>query len=816
MRTGLALLALALLALAVPAAAPPPGITPGADLFGPAIVFAEAAPKPVPPNTAFTLTVIAWDAEGSPVRAIFALVPGLGEVFIPATDGFYDSPAEQATFRGVAFLTEGMYPIDLYAVDNFANVGSVVRMTLEVRADGVVRPRVTSAVASPSTSVRGERVLLNASVVTVTSSDLVEAEYFLDTVGADGTGVPMAADPPLPASTERGFHALLPTDAIPSGDHVAFLHARVAGGTWGEYALATFTVVAPEVSLSMIAGGAAAAPGDIVPITVSVSNSGASAMAEVQVDVFLPPDLTWVQDNAGSLGGVRWGAYSYFFGTPAANPLVLTLKVALGAEARDATLLRMTATVTYASLAGLAYFPVHASAQLEVRGAELLASIASEVTSAAPGDIIASEVSLEVVGTVAVRDLTLEVTPGPWLSPRGDDAALLGGESLGSGRYHLPSLAPGPHILRVEHGVSDAAPDLSDTLVTYSVRFVSRLGAEVRFTGSSAIRLSRPVLSLDTSVEASSLEIGQRADARVVVENRGSAPAQVTLTLRTGARLAVVGASHSIRRESGDAVVPLGLLAPGSVTIDLTLVSLAGDGRLGVFTAEAEYATASGTALGVVSDAAELLLVPAATPAVTEETPPGVAVAVAVAPAATVAVTALALVGLLGTERGFTGLLFFFLPLYTRLRREAILEHETRGMIRGYVLANPGDHFNAIKDTLGLNNGTLAYHLHVLEKEGIVRSVKDGKFRRFFPAEMKIPLNGELPTKVQRLVLEIVLETPAISQKEIARILGLSQSTISYHLDRLKELGLVRAERRGMQLCYFVLPQGIEILTITG
>jgi len=117
------------------------------------------------------------------------------------------------------------------------------------------------------------------------------------------------------------------------------------------------------------------------------------------------------------------------------------------------------------------------------------------------------------------------------------------------------------------------------------------------------------------------------------------------------------------------------------------------------------------------------------------------------------------------------------------------------------------------EETLELNNGTLAYHLNVLEKEGIIRSVKDGKFRRFFPSEMKIPHNGELPTKVQRLILEMVLETPAIAQKEISRVLGLSQSTVSYHLDRLRELGLVRAERRGMQLCYFVLPDGIEIVT---
>ena len=42
----------------------------------------------------------------------------------------------------------------------------------------------------------------------------------------------------------------------------------------------------------------------------------------------------------------------------------------------------------------------------------------------------------------------------------------------------------------------------------------------------------------------------------------------------------------------------------------------------------------------------------------------------------------------------------------------------TRGRILGYLEANAGIHFSAIRDGLGLANGVTAYHLRVLESRG--------------------------------------------------------------------------------------------------
>ncbi|HYS71584.1 MAG TPA: winged helix-turn-helix transcriptional regulator, partial [Thermoplasmata archaeon] len=164
---------------------------------------------------------------------------------------------------------------------------------------------------------------------------------------------------------------------------------------------------------------------------------------------------------------------------------------------------------------------------------------------------------------------------------------------------------------------------------------------------------------------------------------------------------------------------------------------------------------------------------------------------------------ALGMGGLVATERGKTAFLFLFLPLYSRLKHDKVLDHETRGMIRGYIVANPGDHYNAIKEALELPNGTLAYHIQVLQKEMIVKSVKDGKFRRFYPYEMRLPETGQ-PTKIQRVILDLIRVNPGITLRDTAGFLGLGSSTVSYHLERLEELERIESRREGISKHLYV------------
>ncbi len=158
----------------------------------------------------------------------------------------------------------------------------------------------------------------------------------------------------------------------------------------------------------------------------------------------------------------------------------------------------------------------------------------------------------------------------------------------------------------------------------------------------------------------------------------------------------------------------------------------------------------------------------------------------------------------LATEVGKYALLMLFLPLYSKIRKDRVLDQETRGMIRGYIMANPGDHYNSIMKALDLSNGTFAYHIKVLEGEEIIKSKTDGIYKRFYPYELKIVENGGYLKQSQKIIIEKIKAYPGISRKDISKLLGVNPSTINYRLQEMIRQDFIKAERQGMIMRYYV------------
>jgi hypothetical protein len=162
-----------------------------------------------------------------------------------------------------------------------------------------------------------------------------------------------------------------------------------------------------------------------------------------------------------------------------------------------------------------------------------------------------------------------------------------------------------------------------------------------------------------------------------------------------------------------------------------------------------------------------------------------------------------ALIG--GTEAARVKLLLALAPLYSKIRKEEVLDQFVRGQVFGYVQANPGDHYSSIRQTLHLKNGTLAYHLRTLERESFIFSRMDGIFRRFYPSgadPARIRMRGNLK-ETHRKMLELVEASPGITPKELAIKLGTSHQVASYHIRLLSRRGRIRLETKGRNtLCF--------------
>lgn len=131
-----------------------------------------------------------------------------------------------------------------------------------------------------------------------------------------------------------------------------------------------------------------------------------------------------------------------------------------------------------------------------------------------------------------------------------------------------------------------------------------------------------------------------------------------------------------------------------------------------------------------------------------------------------------------------------------------------RGLIYQYVRKHPGSHIRAMARALELATGDLQYHLSWLENHGYVKTRKIGFFRHVFPAmvfnEEQESLLAVLSQRTPREVLLRILEDPSLTQGGLAMALAYSQPTVSWHMSRLVQLGIMTKKRTGRGNLYEV------------
>jgi predicted transcriptional regulator len=105
--------------------------------------------------------------------------------------------------------------------------------------------------------------------------------------------------------------------------------------------------------------------------------------------------------------------------------------------------------------------------------------------------------------------------------------------------------------------------------------------------------------------------------------------------------------------------------------------------------------------------------------------------------------------------------------------------------------------------------GDVQYHIHRLEREGRISSVRRGLYRFFYPSALfgdkQRDMLGMLSLETPRELLLNIVEKPDSGQDELARATGVSQPTVSWHLKRLVDLGIVERRQTGRSVTYSVV-----------
>jgi len=127
-----------------------------------------------------------------------------------------------------------------------------------------------------------------------------------------------------------------------------------------------------------------------------------------------------------------------------------------------------------------------------------------------------------------------------------------------------------------------------------------------------------------------------------------------------------------------------------------------------------------------------------------------------------------------------------------------LLSLASRKRIYEHVEEHSGSHLREIGRRCGLPLGTALYHLDRLESEGLITVRRDGRYKRYFPAQglgrkEKDHLCAYRHDVPRRIAKEL-LETPAMTQRELCAALLVSRSTLSFHVNDLIRRGVLRRD----------------------
>ena len=145
------------------------------------------------------------------------------------------------------------------------------------------------------------------------------------------------------------------------------------------------------------------------------------------------------------------------------------------------------------------------------------------------------------------------------------------------------------------------------------------------------------------------------------------------------------------------------------------------------------------------------------------------------------------------------------------------LELTTRREIFELIEEFPGLHLREIERQLDLSSALAEYHLIALRKNDLINSVEEGGYKRYYP-HYKRGEGGTKPalSREEKRIVGILREVAPFrivlflmgrefaQHKEIRDAHNISKSTLSYHLKKLLELGMLEKRARGPNRGFFI------------
>jgi len=120
---------------------------------------------------------------------------------------------------------------------------------------------------------------------------------------------------------------------------------------------------------------------------------------------------------------------------------------------------------------------------------------------------------------------------------------------------------------------------------------------------------------------------------------------------------------------------------------------------------------------------------------------------------------------------------------------------DIKTLILWYIDKTPGIRYRELLRLSGLTNGAVEYHLKILESTHKVKvDRQDGKRARYYPIYIRSDeshILGHMRNQAAREIVIFILEHDLCTFSEILEHMKKAPSTVSWHLKRLSDAGII-------------------------
>ena len=149
---------------------------------------------------------------------------------------------------------------------------------------------------------------------------------------------------------------------------------------------------------------------------------------------------------------------------------------------------------------------------------------------------------------------------------------------------------------------------------------------------------------------------------------------------------------------------------------------------------------------------------------------------------------------------------------YRKVAEHNMFNNAIRKKIYTCICENPGITYQALQNKTEIQTGTLQDHLALMRILGKISPLETCGHTRYFDnsgkytrVEQKVVRFLQMPT--ERIIFEVILKNPEVCRKEIQQQLGISGASVTWHMSRLSDAGLITVNKVGKSSRYVIHPE---------